>query len=115
MSPAAAGELSALETKIPPDEEVIASQGVIGRFGAGHVAFSYWARQDAGRTRSREEPVVFILAPVQGTAEGIPEETRRAIQYVGTGALTRRCSFAATGSGSISWTPEPGTTSVALP
>ena len=54
----------------PAGDELIVSQGVIGRFGGGHTALSYWAR-GAPRTFSLDgKPVVFIFAPVQGTAEG---------------------------------------------
>jgi hypothetical protein len=114
VSPAAAGELSALETKIPPDAEVIASQGVIGRFGAGRVAFSYWAYGRRETYAITARPVVFILAPVQGTAEGLPSETRRAIQYVGR-SLAAKVLVHGHGIWVYSWMPEPGTTRVALP
>ena len=43
VSPPAARELAAVQRELPASVEVIASQGVIGRFGAGHIAFSYWA------------------------------------------------------------------------
>ena len=84
VSPAAARELSGLQRHIPAGAEVIASQGVIGRFGAGHVAFSYWGTGLPETYAVVASPVIFILAPVQGTAEGIPEATRQAITYVGT-------------------------------
>jgi hypothetical protein len=114
VSPAAAGELSAVQTRIPPDAEVIASQGVIGRFAAGHKAFSYWAYTKPETYPVTATPVVFILAPVEGTAEGIPSETRRAIQYVGR-SLGAKVLARGDGIWVYSWVPEPGTTSVALP
>ena len=78
------------------------------------MAFSYWAygRRETYAVTAR--PVVFIFAPVQGTAEGLPSETRRAIQYVGR-SLAAKVLVRGHGIWVYSWMPEPGTTSVALP
>ena len=114
VSPAAAGELSEIQRMAPAGDELIVSQGVIGRFGGGHTALSYWAR-GAPRMYSLDgKPVVFIFAPVQGTAEGFPEETQRAIEYVGT-VLNARVLLEGSGIWAFSWTPKRGMTSLVLP
>ena len=114
VSPAAARELSGLQRHIPAGAEVIASQGVIGRFGAGHVAFSYWGTGLPETYAVVASPVIFILAPVQGTAEGIPEATRQAITYVGT-RLGARVVLHDFGVWAYAWEPTRGTSSVVLP
>ena len=93
---------------------MIASQGVVGRFGAGHIAHSYWAQGGPEEFPVTAHPVVFIFAPVQGTAEGHPRETRNAIRYVRDdlhAAVTERGS----GIWVFTWAPKPGTHSVVLP
>jgi hypothetical protein len=114
VSPAAAEELATLQRSIPAGAEVIASQGLIGRFGADHIAFSYWAYGNPEAYPATGSPVFFILAPVQGTAEGIPAETRRAIRYV-TADLDATALVRGSGIWAYSWTPKPETRSVVLP
>ena len=82
VSGPAARELAEAQQKIPSGAEVIASQGVIGRFGAGHLVHPYWAQGGPEKYRVTARTVVFILAPVQGTAEGYPPETRSSIAYL---------------------------------
>ncbi len=114
VSPSAARTLAALARKIPAGAEVIASQGVIGRFSAGHFAFSYWAYGTPERYSVTGRPVVFILAPIQGTAEGVPDETRQAVQYVETD-LGARGLAGKSGIWAYIWTPRGETRSVVLP
>jgi Predicted membrane protein (DUF2079) len=114
VSPGAAGELAAVQGSIPSDAEVIASQGLIGRFGAGRTAFSYWAYGSRETYAITGSPVIFVLAPIQGTAEGIPAETRRAIGYV-RADLDATVLVRGSGIWAYSWTPKPETKSVVLP
>ena len=94
--------------------EVIASQGIIGRFGAGHITFSYWAHDQPETYPLDRGRVIFILAPTQGTARGTPEETRRAIRYVRSG-IDAKALVQGSGIWAYSWMPKPGTRSVVLP
>jgi Predicted membrane protein (DUF2079) len=82
VSPAAASELANAQRKIPGNAEIIASQGVIGRLAPGHTAYDYWAHGAPERYAINGRPVAFVLAPMQGTAEGLPHETLQAVHYV---------------------------------
>ncbi|HYA45440.1 MAG TPA: DUF2079 domain-containing protein, partial [Acidimicrobiales bacterium] len=74
----AAEKLATAQQRIPRGAEVVASQGVVGRFSTGRAAYPYWAVGVPERYPVSSSKVVFILAPVQGTAEGYPRETYRA-------------------------------------
>ena len=114
VSPAAARELTEAQRQISPGGEVVASQGVVGRFSADRVAFDYWAYGTPETYPVTGQRVVFVLAPVQGTAEGVPQETRNAIGYV---REDLHATLLEQGSGIwvFAWAPKPGTRSVVLP
>ena len=114
VSPAAVRQLTQAQRQITPGGEVVASQGVVGRFSADRVAFDYWASGTPERYPVTGPRIVFVLAPVQGTAEGVPHETRSAISYV---REDLHATLLEQGSGIwvFAWTPKPGTRSVVLP
>ncbi len=116
VSAGAAARLAAVERSVPAGAQVIVSQGVIGRFGPNRAAYPYWAEGAPERypvTRSHR-PVVFVLAPVQGTAEGYPAETRRAIDYV-RGTLHARSFVQGDGIWAFVWLAPRSVASVVLP
>jgi hypothetical protein len=114
VTPAATRELTLAQRRIPSGAEVIASQGVMGRFSVDRVAEPFWAGGQPERYSVSEPYVVFLLAPVQGTAEGYPEETRKAVHYVRTD-LRARVLVQGSGIWVFAWKPKAGTKSVLLP
>jgi hypothetical protein len=116
VSPAAATKLAYVEKSIPTGSEVVASQGIMGRFSIARPAYPYWALGAPERypVSGRHPEVVFLLAPVQGTDEGYVGETRQAIHYVET-RLHARVLEEGDGIWSFVWAPPPGVTSVVLP
>jgi hypothetical protein len=95
---------------IPANAEVIASQGVIGRFGNRPNVFPYLASPQVFPVRSTV--VVFVIAPSQGI-ESVPAQlARNAIDH-----LIRQPGVAVLAHGDatvLEWHPPPGTQSVAL-
>jgi hypothetical protein len=61
----AAKILSEAQQMIPPDAEVIASQGVIGRFSDRNVVFAFPGNRNEDYPVERHE-IYFIVAPFQG-------------------------------------------------
>lgn len=116
VSPAAAAKLALTAARVPSSSEVIASQGVIGRFGTGHRAYPYWASgsPEVFPLYRSARTVVFVLAPVQGTAEGYPAETRSAIRYVEAELGARRV-IAGSGVWAFTWRPATSARYVVLP
>jgi hypothetical protein len=116
VSLAAASKLTLVSQQMPIGAEVIASQGIIGRFGPGHGAYPYWATGTPERfpLLGNDRSVVFVLTPVEGTAEGYPEETRRAVHYV---EAQIKAAVLEQGAGiwAFLWYPPVGTSSVVLP
>jgi Predicted membrane protein (DUF2079) len=114
VSPGAARLLAQVQRQIPPGGEVVASQGVVGRFSADRSAFDYWAHGTPEKYPLTGQRVVFVLSPAQGTAEGVPQETRSAISYV---RERLHATLLEQGSGVwvFAWAPRPGTRSVVLP
>lgn len=97
---------------IPTDAEIIASQGVIGRFANRRFVYPFLAAPQAFPVRS--ETVVFVIAPSQGI-ESVPASVaRQAIdrleQRPRMTVLSHRDGVAI-----LRWRPPPGTTSTVLP
>jgi hypothetical protein len=116
VSPMAAANLSAVEHRIPGGAEVVASQGIIGRFAVGRSAYYYWPQGSPEQfpVPSGHDPVVFIFAPVQGTSEGNVTQTWDAITYVGA-RLHARVLRNGSGIWAFIWVPRSGIRSVVLP
>ncbi len=85
VSPATAQALAEASREIPFGREVVVSQGVIGRFAAGRIAYPYWAEGSPERYGVTGQPIFFVLVPHLGKGDGSAAETRRAIGYVGSG------------------------------
>jgi uncharacterized membrane protein len=114
VSAGAAAALAKVEARLPAGAEVIASQGVIGRFGIGHTAYPYWAEGVPERYAVSRPTVVFIFSPRQGTAEGYPNEALEACRYA-RGALDATVIDRGSGIWVFIWEPKAGTRSVTLP
>jgi Predicted membrane protein (DUF2079) len=116
VSPAAAQQLAALANRVPLGAEVIASQGTIGRFAAGRVAYYYYPLGSAEHynVAGTTGPVWLIIGPVQGAGEGNPAESLQAVSY-----LERRvhATLVSEGAGvwGFRWAPPRGIKSLLLP
>ena len=86
VTPQAVAKLAATQERAPAGAEFVVSQGIIGRFSMGRSTYPYWAEGSPERfpITGHGGMIVFVLAPVQGTAEGYLWETRQAIRYVET-------------------------------
>jgi hypothetical protein len=116
VSPVAVATLSTVQERIASDAEVVASQGIIGRFSVGRAAYSYWPQgaPEQYPVPGDNEPIVFIFAPVEGTDDGDPMETRQAISYVKTQLHAHTVAERA-GIWAFIWVPKEESTSVVLP
>lgn len=116
VSPRTAEVLAAVQRRAPREAEVIASQGIIGRFAAGRSAYPYWAAGVPGvfPVAGVGKPVIFIFSPHQGTGEGVPSETFQAIDYV-RGTLRARVLERGEGIWAFVWTPTVPVRSIRLP
>jgi hypothetical protein len=108
----ASSELARVDARIPSNAEVIASWGVVGRFGIRNNVYAY-----GPQTRSfpvGHRPVVFVLTPGQGIYEVSKARAERAVARVESlaGAHVLAASddvFA------IEWVPPPTVRRVVLP
>lgn len=97
---------------IPGDAEVIASQGVIGRFAERRYVYPFLAAPQSFPVRSGT--VVFVIAPSQGI-ESVPAP---AAQQAIDGLVDRPGVTVLARSGGatvLEWKPPPATTEVTLP
>jgi hypothetical protein len=116
VSPQAVAKLAATQERAPAGAEFVVSQGIIGRFSMGRSAYPYWAEGSPEQfpISGHRGMIVFVLAPVQGTAEGYSWETRQAIGYVET-TLHARGLEEGSGIWSFVWEPPSAARSVVLP
>lgn len=111
VTPAAATSISQIASLIPPDAEVIATQGIVGRFATRHQVFGLMSTQEQFPIKART--VVFVLAPLQGALEIEPGATETIIAWArrlpGRDLLVSTPQVTA-----ISWTPPRGTSSITI-
>jgi hypothetical protein len=102
--------LSAVQAMIPPDAEVIASQGISGRFSSRADIFPIMA---AGSIPIHGE-TWFVIAPIAGIEI---ESSAAAMAFIGelAGPLGATLVTQANGVWVFHWNPPAGTTSVSLP
>jgi hypothetical protein len=114
----AAAQLAQVERSIPGGAEVVASNGVVGRFAERDEVYVLWYSSQNGQltvTASvpvRRPVVVFVFAPHQGVAE-LPGADQVAITYV-RDHLHARVLVSGSGITAFAWSPPPGTTQVTL-
>ncbi len=99
-------------TKIPAGAEVIASQGVIGRFAERVSIYPDVAAPQAFPVRQRT--VVFVLAPAQGI-ESVPAASAEADIAYARQQLHATVLTSGHGITVLEWQPPPGTSLVVLP
>lgn len=114
VSPPAAADLAALRRVTPLGTEVVASNGVIGRFGTRPYVYplGYSSRTAAfGGLASipvKSSTVLFVISSRQGTGELSPAETEKALSYV-EDHLHAHLVLAKNGIYALRWSPPPGT------
>ena len=79
-TPAAAAELAHLHATIAPTAEVIASQGVAGRFADRADIGTFWYRNASFPITAHT--VVFIITATQGVGEASPSATSDAVRTI---------------------------------
>jgi hypothetical protein len=115
---AAAAQLAASQARIPAGAEVIASQGVVGRFSGRDYVYPFpYQYHPAGTSLTtfpvKSSEVVFVLTPAQGTSEAPPADGTAAVRFV-EHRLGARIIDARAGVYVLAWTPPQGTTTVTL-
>jgi uncharacterized membrane protein len=113
VDPPAAAALARAETMIPPSAEVIASQGVIGRFSQRDSVYAFVEGHQTVPVNRRL--VVFVLSPNEGVDDALPDhEATAAVGYVQT-RLHAHLFVARSGVYAFAWSPSSLTTHVTLP
>ncbi len=108
-----AGQSAALRTALretPPDAEVIASMGVMGRFCQRE--FCYFNRP-GGPQRVAARQIVFVFVPSHDPWS-TPQDSAAGIAYVHD-RLHARLLVATDGVTAFDWSPGPGVSSVTMP
>ena len=112
VNAATAGQLRAAQARIPGAAEVIASQGVIGRFGARQSLYPYLNAFGDGQTIPVDTPTVaFVFVANQGIEAATPAQTDAAIAYV-RHVLGAQQVVSGPNVSAFIWHPPPGTTTV---
>ena len=109
----AAGQLAAVQREIPASAEVIASQGVIGRFGARRWVYEFDRSGQNIPVHSAE--IVFVITPGRGAPpEPSPLAAREALAFFQRQPGMRVMS-ARDGVYALAWNPPKGITDVTVP
>jgi len=107
-----AGQLHRAQARIPADAEVIASQGVIGRFGGHEYLYPYLNLFADGQTIPvHASTVAFVFVPRAGIESATPAQTEAAIEKVRT-VLGAAEVVSTPNVTAFLWHPPPGTTTV---
>jgi Predicted membrane protein (DUF2079) len=107
-----AEQLSEAQSKIPEAAEVIASQGIIGRFGGRQSLYPYLNSFADGQTIPVTSPTVaFVFVPNQGIEAATPAQTHAAIERV-KNELGAQEVISTPNVSAFIWHPPPGTRSV---
>ncbi len=108
----AAATLRVALPDVPSGAEVIASQGVIGRFAGRTYVYPLLASPQQFPVHTRQ--VVFVIAPGEGI-EPIPPQLSRADIASLAGRLHARVLAQGHGVTVLSWSPPPGASAIVLP
>jgi len=113
----AAARMAQVERSIPAGAEVVASNGVIGRFAERDEVYVLWysaqTSQFTATVPVTRPVVVFVFAPHQGVGE-VPGADQAATTYV-RDHLHARVLVSGSGITALAWSPPPGTAKVTLP
>ena len=111
VNTATAADLSHVEVRIPDGAEVIASQGVIGRFGGHQWLYPYLNEFADGQTIPVDaSTVAFVFVPKQGIEAATPAQTEAAIAAMD--ALGAQRIVSTPNVTAFLWHPPKGTTTV---
>jgi hypothetical protein len=111
VDPTAAAVLARTQPAIPPGAEVIASQGIVGRFAERASVHAFETGGQAFPIEART--VVFILTARQGVGDAFSGSTS-AMRFVQTHLRAVQVRAGA-GVYVFDWTPPPNTVTVTLP
>ena len=112
VSPAAATVLSSVERQVPAGDEVVASQGVLGRFSGRQWVYGVF--EPGGAIPVRTRTVWVVVAPAQGI-ESEPVAAADALVTELAGPLHADLVAARAGVWAFRWTPAPSVTSLVVP
>jgi predicted membrane protein DUF2079 len=105
----AAAQLQRVHDQLPARAEVIASQGIVGRFSDRGAVYAFSALGE--RYPVTRRLVVFVFTPRQGVSPTPPRQTEEAMSLV-SGRLGAATLLAKDGVYELEWRPPPGTTHV---
>ncbi len=115
VAPSSAQVLNEVLKATSSDDEVVASNGVVGRFAERAWIYSYLGTEAGGKTVPiRAKTVVFVLAPNQGIETAPPVKTVASIHYVKF-QLRARPIASSEGIYAFVWHPPRGVRSITLP
>jgi hypothetical protein len=107
-----AGQLSKIQQRIPPDAEVIVSQGVIGRFGSRQLVYPFLDAFSDGQTFPVSgQTVAFVFVPNKGIELASPGQTAKAISLVEHQLHATEIGRSQNATAFL-WRPPKGTTSI---
>ena len=109
---ATAAALRTVLPLVPPDAEVVASQGVIGRFAERRSVYPYLAAPQAFPVTEPE--VYFVVVPDQGI-ESVPPASALAAVSTLTSRDRARVVLDRSGVFVVAWHPPPGVHAIVLP
>ena len=104
VSPAAAGVLARVEAEIPPQAEVVASQGVEGRFSNRSRIYGIGF---ASKIPVASDPIYFIVTPYQGIEQATVNYQLGLLWFI-VGTLHAKLVAASAGVWAFRWDPPPG-------
>ena len=113
VSAPAAATLTGIESRIPASAEVIASQGVVGRFSGRRLVYPFGLTPDVGALLVQGE-TWFVLTPTAGI-EGASVATSMAFIGELAGPLHATLVTHANGVWAFRWTPPPGVREITVP
>jgi hypothetical protein len=112
VGPEPAAQLAHLDAVIPPQAEVIASWGIVGRFAVRSAVYAYGPSSRTFPVDRRI--VVFVLSPGVGNNEVTPSTARSAVRFA-EDRLGATVLLAHDRIYGLEWRPPPGTSRVELP
>ena len=113
VSGPAAAKLAQAEAGIPAGAEVIASQGIIGRFANRVAIYPFLDLNDGGQIIPVSEPTVVFVLSTQGIEYATPAGTLAAVAYLEHHGA--RLVSQGDGVYVLVWHPRPGTHRLVLP